>query len=79
MLMKTKQNYYISCRWLLIFSNYASVEVGVKGTRRLRFMSNSITLQSDSCAFNASGTTTLTEKDVTVADLSVWKVFAFKT
>jgi hypothetical protein len=52
-------------------SNYASVEVGVKGTRRLRFMSNSITLQSDSCAFNASGTTTLTEKDVTVADLSV--------
>lgn len=50
---------------------YSEVVTGVKGTQRMHFLSTNATWQSDSCAYNASGTTTFTEKDVTVADIAI--------
>ncbi len=52
-------------------TQYASIEAGVKGTRRLHLLDETVTFQTDSCAFNASGTSTFTEKDITVADIKI--------
>ena len=49
----------------------ATVMAGIKGSKKIRFMDETVTLQSDSCAFNASGTTTFTEKTISVADIAV--------
>jgi hypothetical protein len=47
---------------------YAEISTGHKtGTSRIHFMSTSVTLQTDGCANNASGSTPFTEKDITVA------------
>jgi hypothetical protein len=51
---------------------YAEVRSGIKGTERMHFMTTTATFQTDACSYNASDTTTFTEKDI----LQLWKMFA---
>lgn len=46
-------------------------QTGIKSAARLHFLSTNATFQSDSCAYNASGSTPLTEKTLTVGDIAV--------
>lgn len=58
---------------------YATVRTGIKGTERLHFMSTNATFQTDSCAYNASGTTTFTEKNVTVGKIAIMEDICTKS
>lgn len=58
---------------------YASIESGVKGTRRLHFVTTTATFQSDACSYNASDTTTFTEKDVTVGAIAIMEDICVKS
>lgn len=58
---------------------YASVEAGIKQDRRLHFMTTTATFQSDSCAYNASDTTTFTEKTITVGDIAIMEDICVKS
>lgn len=50
---------------------YAEVHSGIKGTERLHFMTTTATFQTDACSYNASDTTTFTEKDLTVGKIAI--------
>lgn len=50
---------------------FAEVHTGVKGTQRIHFGTTTATFQTDACSYNASDTTTLTEKDITVGKIAI--------
>ena len=50
---------------------FAEVRSGIKGTERLHFMTTTATFQTDACSYNASDSTTFTEKDLTVGKIAV--------
>ena len=50
---------------------YAEVRSGIKGTERMHFMTTTATFQTDACSYNASDTTTFTEKDITVGKIAI--------
>lgn len=50
---------------------YATVKPGMKkATQNVHFMDTTVTWQTDSCSYNASDTTTLTEKAITVGQIA---------
>ena len=57
---------------------YSEIHTGVKGTERLHFQTTTVTFQTDSCAFNASDTTTMTEKDITVGKIAIMETLCMK-
>lgn len=60
-------------------AQYASLEDAVKGSRDLHYLDNTLVFQSDSCAYNASGTTTLTKKTLTVGDIAIMEDLCVKS
>lgn len=50
---------------------FAEIHTGVKGTQRIHFGTTTATFQTDACSYNASDTTTLTEKDITVGKIAI--------
>ena len=50
---------------------YSEVYPGIKGTERLHFMTTTATFQTDACSYNASDSTTFTEKDLTVGKIAI--------
>ena len=50
---------------------YAEVRSGIKGTERMHFMTTTATFQTDACSYNASDSTTFTEKDITVGKIAI--------
>ena len=44
---------------------YANVRLGIKGTQALNLLNSSPSFQDGACGWNASGTTTLTQRNIT--------------
>lgn len=47
------------------------VQQGIKGTQSLNLLSSTLNVQTGSCGWNSSGSTTYTQRDITVCDLKV--------
>ena len=45
---------------------YATVRLGIKGTQQLNLLDSSPSFQAGACGWNASGTTTFTQRSITV-------------
>ena len=58
---------------------YAEVRSGIKGTERMHFMTTTATFQTDACSYNASDTTTFTEKDLTVGKIAIMEDICTKS
>ena len=58
---------------------YAEVRTGIKGTERMHFMTTTATFQTDACSYNASDTTTFTEKDLTVGKIAIMEDICVKS
>ena len=58
---------------------YSEIQDGVKGTQRLHFGETTATFQADACSYNASDTTTLTEKDITVGAIAIMEDICVKS
>lgn len=51
---------------------YAEIKPGMKeATQNVHFLDTTVVWQTDACSYNASGTTTLTEKPITVGQIAV--------
>jgi len=58
---------------------YSEVQDGVKGTQRLHFGTTTVTFQTDACSYNASDSTVLTEKDITVGAIAIMEDICVKS
>jgi len=47
------------------------VQSGIKGTQAINLLTSTLNVQDGSCGWNASGTTTFTQRDITVCDYKV--------
>lgn len=54
-------------------------QTGIKEVARLHYMTTTAPFQSDGCSYNASGTTTLTEKTITVGAIAIMEDLCVKT
>jgi hypothetical protein len=54
------------------------IQTGVKSAAALNIMETAVVLQADSCAFNASGNTTFTQRNLTVAPIKIQQTFCPK-
>ena len=52
---------------------------GIKDSKRVHYLSTNATFQTDACSYNASGSTPLTEKTLTVAAIAVMEDFCTKS
>jgi len=50
---------------------YIKVQPGIKGTQSLNLLDSTLSAQAGGCGFNADGSTTFTQRDITVADFKV--------
>src|SRR5210317_1530173 len=51
--------------------NLVTVQSGVKGSAKINLLDSPVTFQEDDCAWNASGTTTLTQRTITAYDIKI--------
>ena len=49
----------------------AKIQVGIKGSSALQFMNTDVVFQADSCSRSASGTTTFSQRTITVGDVAI--------
>ena len=49
----------------------AVIQTGIKGSATINIIDSPVTFQADDCAFNASGTTTLTQRTITVGAVKI--------
>jgi hypothetical protein len=49
----------------------AVIQTGIKGSATINIIDSPVTFQADDCAFNASGTTTLTQRTITVGAIKI--------
>lgn len=59
-------------------AQHADIMSGVKGTVDMHFIDTTVTLQGDSCSYNASDATTLTKKPITVGAVAVMENICVK-
>lgn len=60
-------------------AQYAEIQDGVKYKQRLHFGTTTATFQADACSYNASDTTTLTEKTITVGAIAIMEDICVKS
>jgi hypothetical protein len=48
-----------------------SIKTGVKYKERLKYLATDAVFQAGGCGYSTNGTTTLTEKDLTVVDVKI--------
>ena len=53
-------------------------QTGIKGSATINIMDSPITFQADDCAWNSAGTTTFTQRTITVGDIKVNETFCNK-
>lgn len=49
----------------------AKIQVGIKGSSALQFLNTDVVFQADSCSRSASGTTTFSQRTITVGDVAI--------
>jgi len=52
-------------------AKHIKIQPGVKGTQAINLLDSTLVVQPGSCGWNSSGTTTYTQRDITVIDLKV--------
>jgi hypothetical protein len=52
-------------------AEYVKVAPGIKGSQSLNLLDSSLTVQDGTCGWNADGSTTLSQRDITVCDYKV--------
>lgn len=57
---------------------YVNVRLGIKGTQALNLLDSSPTFQSGACGWNATGTTTFTQRDITTCPERINEALCYK-
>ena len=52
-------------------ADYVRVQPGVKGTQAINLLDSTLSVQDGACGWNTAGTTSLTQRDITVGDYKV--------
>lgn len=77
----TEQNNFPLLRRSLFTAKTAKIaqkQVGIKSASTLNYLDTNATFQADGCGFNANGTTTFTQRTLTVGKMKVQQDFCFK-